>query len=192
MKFDFKLLIAPIVAVVLLAFIMVAGKNKTENKMIPTATQTPQPTTLTVQGGKSPIDATYRIEGSDTTLINGESEEAIPGATTKIITSVWGEAVDTDIDGNKKDFAALVLTQDPGGSGTFYYAAAALKVNGQYFGTNAVLIGDRINIQNLEIHGDEIVVNYMDRAEGDSMSAEPVEAVSKRFKIDGINLVEVK
>jgi hypothetical protein len=38
----------------------------------------------------------------------------------------------------------LLITHDPGGSGTFYYVAAAINVNKRYQGTNAVLLGDRI------------------------------------------------
>ena len=45
-------------------------------------------------------------------------------------------------DGDKD--APLLLTHDPSGSGTFYYVAATINVNGRYQATNTVLLDDLI------------------------------------------------
>ena len=49
-----------------------------------------------------------------------------------------------DLNGDGTPDVAFLLTQSPGGSGTFYYAVVALRTATGYTGTNAVLLGDRI------------------------------------------------
>ncbi|MBW1864721.1 MAG: hypothetical protein JRI64_03570 [Deltaproteobacteria bacterium] len=72
-----------------------------------------------------PLNATYVVEGQIIRLIDGRSEtEAVPGSATKVITSVFGKPVYGNIDGEGDVDAVLILTYDPGGSGTFYYVAA--------------------------------------------------------------------
>ena len=82
-----------------------------------------------------PLNASYRIEGQEIQLVNGRSEvEAAPGSATKIRTLVFGNPVYGDLDGDGVEDSALLLVHDPGGSGTFYYAAASLRVDGRVQG----------------------------------------------------------
>jgi hypothetical protein len=67
----------------------------------------------------------------------------------------------------------VLLTHDPGGSGTFYFVAAAINVSGRYQGTNTVLLGDRIAPMDIRIRDSVIVVNYADRRPEEPMSASP-------------------
>jgi hypothetical protein len=69
--------------------------------------------------------------------------------------------------------AVLFILQDPGGSGTFFYVAAALQKSGMYRGTNAVFLGDRISPQTIKIQKGMILVNYADRRPDEPMAAPP-------------------
>jgi hypothetical protein len=118
-----------------------------------------------------PLNATYMIEGQATHLVNGRSErEVAPGSATKIMTSVFGKPVEGDLDGQGDMDVALLLVHDPGGSGTFYYVAAALNRDDSYIGTNAVLLGDRIAPQDVKIRNGVVVANYTDRRPEEPMS----------------------
>jgi len=84
------------------------------------------------------------------------------------------------------------LTQDNGGSGTFYYIVAALLTDFGYRGTNALLLGDRIAPQSTEINNSIITVNYADRTPGEPFTTEPSVGVSRNFRIDAGSLIEIK
>ena len=76
-----------------------------------------------------PYDATYMIDGKSVTLKDGVSIiDAAPGSISKITTRVFGNEVRQDLDGDGRDDVAFILTQDGGGSGTFYYFVAKLMV----------------------------------------------------------------
>jgi len=127
-----------------------------------------------------PLSAGYEIEGREIFLQNGRSEMAIaPDSATKIRTFVSETAVHGDLDSDGDDDAALLLVHDPGGSGIFYYVAVARNINGQYRGTNAVRLGDRIVPRDLQIGNGVIVARYAKRGSHEPMSIAPsVEALS--------------
>ncbi|MEI6296861.1 MAG: META domain-containing protein [bacterium] len=125
--------------------------------------------------GSSYKDATYTIDGKTVTLKDGISEiEVTSGSNSKIITKYFGNEVFYDFDSNGKEDVAFVLTQEGGGSGTFYYVVVALNTADGYAGSQAVLLGDRIAPQTTEVKkGGIIVVNYADRAQGESFVIPP-------------------
>lgn len=138
-----------------------------------------------------PLNATYIVEGQKIRLINGRSEtESAPGSATKTITSVFGKPVYGNIDGEGGVDAALILTYDPGGSGTVYYAAAALDVNGFYLGTRTILLGDRVAPQHISVRNGVIDANYATRRLDESMSAAPSVGTSKYLVLEGNGLKE--
>lgn len=140
----------------------------------------------------SPLNATYIIDGQSTMLVNGKSEKEIaPGSASKTITNIFGTPTYGDINADGKEDAVIILTQNSGGSGTFYYVAAALNKGGVYQGTNAILLGDRIAPQTVQIKDGIIIANYADRNPGESMSIRPSLGVSKYMSIDGDVLREV-
>lgn len=77
-----------------------------------------------------------------------------------------------------------------GGSGTFYYAAAALSTGSGYQGTNAILLGDRIAPQSTQIENGVIVVNYADRNPGEDFSVQPSLGMTKTLELQDGVLVE--
>lgn len=139
---------------------------------------------------ESPKDASYEIEGRSVGLANGVSEvEAAPGSASKIATRYFGNEATGDLNGDGTPDVAFLLTQNSGGSGTFYYAVVAVKTNGGYRGTNAVLLGDRVAPQTTEIRSGRLIVNYAERKPGEPMTASPSVGVSKYLKIVNDRLI---
>jgi hypothetical protein len=140
----------------------------------------PDEASLERGSAKDPLLASYIVEGQEVRLVAGRGElKSAPGSATKIRISVFGRPVYGDLNGDGDHDAALLLVQHPGGSGTFYYVAAALNENGAYRGTNAVLLGDRIAPQNVAIRNGLVVANYADRRPEEPMSAPPSVGKSK-------------
>ena len=136
-------------------------------------------------------DISYIIDDKSVTLVNGYSEtESISGSNAKVITKYFGNEAEGDINTDGISDIVFLLTQESGGSGTFYYAVAALKTNTGYQGTNAMLLGDRIAPQTTEIKEGIIIVNYADRKLGEPMTENPSVGVSKYLKIENGVLTE--
>ena len=103
----------------------------------------------------------------------------------------FGNDANGDLNGDGKEDIAFLLTQSPGGSGTFYYIAVALKTVDGHKGTNAMFLGDRIAPQTTEIRNGEIIVNYADRKLDEPMTTAPSVGVSKYFKVVNNRLIKV-
>jgi hypothetical protein len=150
---------------------------------------TPVPLPAEIKGGLK--NTTYSVDDRLVTLADGVSDvEIVPGSAIHVVTNYFGNEATADLNADGVDDTAFLLTQDSGGSGTYYYVVVYLSKADGYIGTNAVLLGDRIAPQSTEIHDGQIVVNYTDRALTDPMATAPSVAVSKYFKVrDGV-LVE--
>jgi hypothetical protein len=114
-----------------------------------------------------------RVEGSDyktvTTYISGR-----PITLGSQGTQFFGNEVQADINGDGLTDVAFLITEQPGGSGTFFYLVGALKQrDGSYIGTQAMLIGDRIAPQTTEFKNGLVIINYADRGPTESMSTKP-------------------
>jgi hypothetical protein len=134
----------------------------------------------------------YQIEGQNITLKNGIAEvEIAPGSASKSITKYFGNEISADFNQDGSKDIAFLITQDNGGSGTFYYIVAALKYGDKYIGTNAILLGDRIAPQTTEFEAGEIIVNYADRKANEPMTTQPSVGVSRYFIVNGDKLVEI-
>lgn len=137
----------------------------------------------------SPLNATYRIEDQEVTLTAGTASEPIPGSSSQVETRVFGEPIMGDINKDGTEDAVLLFTQRTGGSGTFYYVAVAVKDETGFIGSNAILLGDRIALQNVEIRDDVIVVNYAQHTQDQSFADVPSEAVSTYLTLTGAKLM---
>lgn len=132
---------------------------------------------------------TYTIEDQPVTLVSGRAEvAAAPGAVAKTVTQYFGNEATGDLNGDGTPDIAFLLTQDTSGSGTFYYAVAALKTADGYQGTSAVLLGDRIAPQTTEITDGKLIVNYAERAPGEPMTTQPSVGESLFLKLDPATL----
>ncbi len=150
-------------------------------------------TTSPVPATFDPLNAAYIINGQAVTLVNGLSQApAAPGSASMVTTRIFGTPTLGDLDGDGVPDAAFLITQDGGGSGTFFYVAAALNENGLTVGTNAFFVGDRIAPQNVLISNGTITVNYADRKPGEPMTVQPSIGISRYFTVQGNNLAEIK
>ncbi len=141
------------------------------------------------------MSATYVIDGQPIALRYGSASTPIAGSEKNIFmqTGYFGKASYGDLNGDGKQDVAVILTQEPGGSGTFYYLAAALKAaDGTATGTNALLLGDRIIPRSTAVDGDMVTVKYLDRQTGEPMSAAPAVAMTRFFKFANGQLSEIK
>lgn len=131
---------------------------------------------LSIGGAANELDATYHINGKAITLKNGSSEltDDSGSANSKIITWYFGNEVKHDFNGDGRIDVAFILTQQMGGSGTFYYVVAALNTINGYIGSDAVFLGDRIAPQSTHMgNGNVFVVNYATRNPGEPFTTRP-------------------
>ena len=132
-----------------------------------------------------PTNATYIIDGKPVTLVNGKSSRTDAGSGS---TTIFGQPVSGDFSGDGTADAAVILVQDAGGNGTFFYVAGAVNTGNVAKGTNAVLLGDRIAPQNVEVKNGQIIANYADRNPGEPMTVSPSMNVSMYLTFDGTTL----
>ena len=144
--------------------------------------------------GATPRDTVYVIDGRQVKLHNGMAEEEmVPGSASKVVTRYFGNEVNADLDGDGREDVMFLLTQQTGGSGTFFYVVAALNTSKGYIGSQAYFLGDRIAPQTTEMsnnprHKNVIVVNYADRAPGEPMTAQPSIGKSVWIKLDPLTM----
>src|SRR5687768_10526052 len=122
-------------AVLLVVIIIIAATSGSEPE-----TQSRMPS------GVDPANTTYLIEGELVTLSAGEATGApVEDSSTPTLTRIFDNPVVGDLDADGDLDMALLLARETGGSGTFFYLAAALQnPDTTAQGTNALFIGDRI------------------------------------------------
>lgn len=142
--------------------------------------------------GLTPGDATYMIDGQALTLRDDQAAAApVAGAAGKTLARIFGEPVHGDLDGDGVADAALLLVVTSGGSGTFYYLAAAFNRAGAFVGSEAILLGDRIAPQQLSIRHGLVVANYAERLAGQAMTVPPSQGMTKYLVRSGGGLEEI-
>lgn len=138
-------------------------------------------------------NTTYIIDGQKIKFENGYSELEIPKSSSKIVTKYFGNDLFTDLNNDGKADVVFLVTQQTGGSGTFYYVLGAIKTENGYVGSDGFFLGDRIAPQNINNsqnpkHKNVVVVNYADRKENEPMSSQPSVGKSQYLKLDLNNM----
>jgi hypothetical protein len=190
-KMSKKIFLISVVAAISLGSVtfLVIDRLGTNNASVITPVSTS--TVPVKKTGTDPKNISYSVEGKTIELANGRSEQAvIPGSASKIITATFGEPIFGDLNGDAATDTAIMLTQETGGSGTFFYVVAAVNKNGSYEGMNAVLLGDRVAPQNIEIRDGVLIANYAERKTGEPFTAQPSVGVSKYLEVKNGVLVE--
>jgi hypothetical protein len=135
-------------------------------------------------------NASFTVNGTLVRLVNGVSSAPMENSSAGTTTRYLGSEAEGDLNGDGLEDLAFWVTQESGGSGTFYYVVVALKNAGGYTTTNAFRIGDRIAPQNMQIRSDarELHVNFADRKRGEPMTTPPSEAKVLLLKVtpDGV------
>lgn len=169
-----KWLIALVVAVLCIGIAYVAWSPRPEE----------------VQFASEYKNAEYLIEGKRVKLENGISEmPSAPDSASKTVTRYFGNELKTDLDGDGREDVAFILTQETGGSGTFFYAVAALSTEDGYVGSDGYLLGDRVAPQATTMssnprHVRVVTFNYAERASGAPMTEAPSVGKSAYLKLD--------
>ncbi len=143
-------------------------------KMIPLLSSGSLSSTTPMTVFSSVKNMPYVILNKTFTLKGGKAEVALtPGSSSVNILLMFGEPVYGDLDGDGDTDAAILLANSPGGSGTFYYAVLAIKNGKSYTSTNALLLGDRITPQTVEIKEGRALYNYAVRKDTDPVTTSP-------------------
>jgi hypothetical protein len=118
-------------------------------------------------------------------------EPAAPGSATEILVRAtdWHAFGDLDADGTPD--AVIVLEGDPGGSGVFFDLVPVLNRGGRPMPLSPTLLGDRVQIEFVEIAGDGGVVVQMIKHGPDDPQCCPTLDVIQRYRLEGEQLVEV-
>jgi hypothetical protein len=168
-------------ATVIVAVILVGGcSSNSEN----------QPQEHVAVPGSDYKSAEYVIEGQRIKLVDGLAEaQTYPGSASRVVTHYFGNELKTDLNDDGREDIVFLLTQQRGGSGTFFYAVAALNTEAGYLGSDGYLLGDRIAPQTTLVsrnprHRNVIVVNYADRRQGEPMTSQPAVAKSVFLKLN--------
>ncbi|MFZ2569062.1 MAG: META domain-containing protein [Minisyncoccia bacterium] len=167
--------------------------TKNENELLLT------PKTPISQTASDPKNATYVIDGTNVTLVNGLSElEVIPDSASRVITQYFGNEVKHDLNDDGREDVAFLLTQETGGSGVFFYVVAALNTPTGYVGSKAFFLGDRIAPQTTVMDEGKttigtyrqnvIVVNYAVRRPNEPFTTSPSIGKSVWLKLDPVTM----
>ena len=117
---------------------------------------------------------TVGIDTQTFTLKDGVAEvPAAPGSAAKNTLRVVGDPVSGDVNGDGRPDAALLLANDPGGSGTFFFAVLAVNDGSSFHASNALPLGDRIKPQDVSFGDGTFVYRFLERKPGEPMSDDP-------------------
>ena len=131
-------------------------------------------------------NATYKsefVKAGQAQLQDGVYEEKIdPDSASKISLMLSDHVTFGDINGDRLDDAAVVLVASGGGSGTFYTLAIVINRMGNPFHFHSASLGDRIQLDSVEIEDNVITVRMMTHGEGDAMCC-PTQAEVRRYNL---------
>lgn len=152
------LVLAAVAAVAVLIFVMRSSLNHSEQQADPGAAK----------------NLTVNIDNQTFTMKDGVAElPAAPGSAITNTLRVVGQLGTGDVNADGKADTALLLQNDPGGSGIFYYAVLAINNGGVYRATNVLPLGDRIKPEAIDFADGKFVYRFLDHTPDEAMAAEP-------------------
>ena len=110
-------------------------------------------------------NSTYQgIYEEPTELTDGryEGPPFVEGGASRPTVSFEGDDVG-DLNGDGLEDAAVLLTEDSDGSGTFSYLAVLLNQEGELTNSETILIGDRVLLDAVNVEGGRIIVLFRTR-----------------------------
>jgi hypothetical protein len=170
---------------------IVAALSACEPSPTPESPQIPTATSLTLEQLRN---AEYRSQwpaAGLAPLADGlYREPAAPGSATEILVRAtdWYAFGDLDADGIPD--AVIVLEGDPGGSGVFFDLVPVLNRGGRPMPLSPTLLGDRVEIEFVEIAADGAVIVQMIRHGPNDPQCCPTVDVIQRYRLKGEQLIE--
>ena len=149
------------------------SENKTENSQ------------TSAQAAQDPANAGYYIDGILYTLTNGELEQPIEDSSAVNKFKLLDFKATGDLNKDGIDDVAVVITNDSGGSGTFYYLA--IFTSGTPIVENTYNIGDRIKVEDLKFADNKFQVTYLERDSEADMASEPTIQITTIAEMDEEN-----
>jgi hypothetical protein len=128
-------------------------------------------------------------ESGTAPLVDGEyREQAAPGSASEIVVRLTDHVAFGQL-ADGREAAAVVLTTETGGSGTFYDLAVVVEEDGQPVNVATTSLGDRVKIENLAFVGGEILVEMVTQGPDDPMCC-PTQRVVQTYELQGEELVQ--
>ena len=139
-------------------------------------------------------NATYQgIYEEPVTLTDGkyEGEPFVEGGASRpTVTLIPGPIAYGDLNGDGQAEAVVLLAESSGGSGTFVYLAVVANQDGQPVNVATTLLGDRVQVNSMQIENNQLVVDMVQAGPDDPMCC-PSQQVIKTYELQGGQLVEV-
>ncbi len=136
-------------------------------------------------------NAEYTIQGpasGKAKLDNGVYKEKAANSSAQITIQFNDLTASGDLNGDSVNDAAVILTAQTGGSGTFYYLYGVLNDKGSPKPSTPELLGDRIKLKSLTIQSGEIFANFLSQGPKDPMS-NPTVDTTRRYRLQDSTLV---
>lgn len=125
-------------------------------------------------------------------LVDGQyRESAAPGSVAETLVRATEFAALGDIDGDGIGDGVIVLENDPGGSGVFYELVGVLNRASQPLTLAPIALGDRVQIEGLELAPDGTVRVTLVKHGPDDPQCCPTLNVTLRYRLSGDRLVSV-
>ncbi len=140
-------------------------------------------------------NATYRgLEDTDgpVTLKDGQwaGKPFVEGGASRPTVSLVGDfRLTGDLDGDGRDEAAVLLVQDSGGSGSFYYLAVVARRNGKLENVATRELGDRLGLRDARIEKGLLMLQLVQAGPKDAACC-PGQLVWRGWKLTSAGLKE--
>ena len=184
-----KILLAALAILAAIVFFIALKPKNDNNPNPPVSENNGKPAVLT------PLTAKYWVETQIIPMENGKAETVAPYGGAKQTTEISGEPITGDFNSDgQSDYAVILKQQTANDVGIYYYVAITLvdQAKKMIAGSNAVPLGDRIEIKNFTIINNAVKVDYLDwKTDGDNVEKSPTVPVSKTFVLDGVMFKEL-
>lgn len=189
-------LLASAVLIGLAAFIACAPTPELAPTLTPVPSPTPLPATPTVETQAAlTIDAlkngAYQLPDlGPIQLGDGAYEEKYGEGATQVNQAGFMMATLGDLNGDSSDDAAVVLWMSGGGSGSFIYLAAVLNEAGAPTQAGIVMLGDRVQVQELSIAGGIVSTELVTHGPNDPLCC-PSQRVTQTYGLQAGELIQL-
>jgi hypothetical protein len=142
-----------------------------------------EPAPLTVDVLRNATYTSEFVKAGQAQLQDGVYEEPVaPDSASKNTLMLSEHFAFGDVNADTLDDAAVVLVASGGGSGSFYTLAIVINSLGNPFHFHSAALGDRIQIDSVEIEDYIITVRMVAHGEGDAMCC-PTQAEVRRYNL---------